>query len=328
MFKSFYVLPESRNRTDARADLAARFADTTLRRRDFPCPLCGGTRFTRLFANDCAGVAQDTVLCDECALVQLNPRLDEESTARFYNSDIYRRLYSPSDVLAAMEANYERLKDYSPAPFDPVRRHKFSFFEFLHAHGLAYDSVCEIGSGCGLNLLPFDRLGLRTSGFDFSPGLTALGQKLGFNVRVGSLDDIPGPSDLTIMIHVLEHFVDPLAGLARVAPLTGRYLLLEVPGFVTQVPKIQLPHNFYFSLETLTGIAARAGFRLLDSCVFPGNDYILGLFERCDAAENAYDRQALRRRTLRAVATYRRGCLAQRLMDMVLPQRLARRLRG
>lgn len=328
MFKSFYVTPASRLRTEALADLTTQLEDGTLHRPIFPCPLCGGNDFTILFENDCADVSQNTVLCDSCALVQLNPRLDEQSTNKFYNSDIYRRLYSPSDVLATMEANYKRLKDYSPAPFDPPHRHKFSFFEFLHAHNLIYNSVCEIGSGGGLNLLPFDRLGLRTSGFDFSPSLTALGRKLGFNVHVGSIDDIPEPSDMTILIHVLEHFVNPVAELSRIAQLTSKYLVIEVPGFVSHVPKIQIPHNFYFSPATLTAIVSRAGFKLLNACVFPKNDYLIGLFERSDTAIHEYDHQAERSRILRLVASYRKNCLIQRLLDACLPNNLARRLQN
>ena len=283
-------------RKKAVAEYHARLDSGEYRLESSNCVLCGYESTQRLFSNDCAGARQDTVLCRGCGLVFLSPRLDPGSTYDFYSSDIYRRMYSTHDYLDQQRLKAEQLRRYALGEFDPDHWHKYAFVELLQREECSFESVCEIGSGTGVNLIPFERLGKRCIGYDLSPNLVGLGREFGLDMHIGSTRDVDEIHDMVLVIHVLEHFLNPLEELRAIRRIMGKYLLVEVPGMVTQVPKIQVPHNYYFSGNTLSALAALAGLRLTAFHAFPKNDFLVALFEKGDIREPNYDREEEKKR--------------------------------
>jgi len=61
------------------------------------CPLCDSRKYFTLFENDRYGIQNHTVICRKCSLLYTNPRLNDESLKSFYDSDLYRAIYSPEN---------------------------------------------------------------------------------------------------------------------------------------------------------------------------------------------------------------------------------------
>ena len=60
--------------------------------------LCGKNTFDLVASVERYGVEQQTVVCKNCGLIQLNPRMSYSDYTEFYESDIYRKLYEPDGI--------------------------------------------------------------------------------------------------------------------------------------------------------------------------------------------------------------------------------------
>jgi len=246
------------------------------------CLICSHSEFRLLYNNDRYGIPSETVLCRNCGFIYSNPRMNEQSTSKFYESDIYREIYG--GIESESLENYLQRYQYDPGKKYDINTYfvNESFFLFLKELNIAYETVCEIGAGGGWNLVPFMEDGKKTTGYEPSRILCDMGKEKGINLRRGFLEDISGDFDLVILRHVLEHFPDPLSALRKIRKHTRRYLAVEVPGIVECVPSIQNAHNMYFSLNTLQKLLSMAGFACLRIVYFKSNNFITALFEKTD----------------------------------------------
>ena len=242
-----------------------------------PCACCGADRPELLFTNDRYGVEQNTVMCRDCGFIYGEPRMSPEALGYFYGSDIYRALYHP---IERYFSKFMAAQRYEPTPFDPFQAYDaFAFVDFLRETGIEYDTVCEIGAAGGANLVPFAKLGKKVYGIEISPGMVEFAKNHGLNVELVGLDDLSGDYDLFILQHVLEHTFDPVAFLCKLAQKNARCVFIGVPSIITLMPSVQSAHNFYFSLDTLRAVCAKAGYCCRHVDYFRGNNYIVGYFE-------------------------------------------------
>lgn len=204
-----------------------------------------------LATSDRYGIAQRTVLCRRCGLIQSNPRMSEASLRLFYGSDEYRRLYDGDDFVSAVERNFED------------GRGEIVLAGVAGVRPLAeIDAVLEFGAGGGWNLLPFVRAGVSAVGYDYSPQLVELGRSKGIDLRVGGLEDVEGSYDVIVLNHVVEHFTDVPAGLRTLAShlRPGGFLWVEVPDMDNfHLGQLQSAHTYYFTMQTLAHAASLAG---------------------------------------------------------------------
>jgi 2-polyprenyl-3-methyl-5-hydroxy-6-metoxy-1,4-benzoquinol methylase len=217
--------------------------------------LCGSRKFVHLAGYDRYGMSQSTVVCENCGLVQSNPRMTPDEYARFYSSDTYRRCYDSSDYLEKYEARYSpRTGQYIFQEVHKVKTVKSGV------------SILEIGAGGGWNLIPFRDAGALVLGIDYSPSLVELGKAHGIAMKQGDTDSIEGQYDVIIMNHVFEHFLDPLGTLEKVrAHLKPDGLVyIAVPNFLNfPLNNLQNAHVYYFDPQTFTHYCVKAGL----SCV-------------------------------------------------------------
>ncbi len=139
-----------------------------------------------IFANGRYGIRQKTVICTNCSLVFSSPRLDQESTVRFYSSDTYRIIYNDVDFLVRNDQKYKVAESYEYEPLNLEKYRLFSFLDFLYEAEIEFDSVCEVGAGGGANLIPFIHQGKQATGCDYSRALVLQGKKRGINLIQGS----------------------------------------------------------------------------------------------------------------------------------------------
>jgi len=250
------------------------------RLEEIPCNLCGSKIRKILFKNDRYGINQGTVICMKCGLVYSSPRLTADSTEKFYRSDEYRNIYEGESTEKIFLNRYNDAISYKFNTFNPYKFRDLMFIDFLNEAGIDFNSLCEIGAGGGTNLIPFKKMGKEVAGFDYSKKMVSLGKKKGINIFKGTIEDINKSYDMIILIHVLEHFLDPVEQIKKLSSYNTKYLFIEIPGIVNQVPSLQNAHLYYFSINTLFRCTAMAGFRVIDYRTIDTNDYIMALFEK------------------------------------------------
>lgn len=238
---------------------------------EVPC-LCGGNDFDAVADYDRYRIRQRTVICRKCGLIQSMPRMDAEQTAKFYQSDLYRRLYDP-DLLAIDRAGFDR------QVAKVAHRHAFVTKAL---GGRRPKKVLEIGCGGGWNLFPYQQDGAQVIGYDHGPSLVAFGKSLGMDLRVGSIEDVAEDGfDLIILSHVMEHFLDPVEKLSQLAALLAKdgALYVEVPNADEFcIGALQNAHTYLFSPRTLAFYLAKVG--LAQQVIGTFGPHVGGLFVR------------------------------------------------
>lgn len=231
------------------------------------CPQCGNSSACILANEDRYGLPMVVVSCTACGLLRTHPRMTQESYSDFYSKE-YRPLY-----VGKAQATE-------------------SFFDEQYIHGVQIYScvkpflnkpiedilVVEVGVGAGGILRAFREAGTQVVGCDLGSDYLEYGRLVhGLDLRYGFFEDLQldRNPDLVIYSHVLEHVLDPVAEMRKVACALGQggLVYIEVPG-VRSIPHvylydflkyIQSAHTFHFTKRTLENLMEKAGYRCLQS---------------------------------------------------------------
>jgi hypothetical protein len=280
------------------AELNRKLASGELGLETVPC-LCGSTHFDLVAKYDRYRVAQDTVLCRQCGLMQSQPRMGPDALSWFYGSDFYRHLYGGLNVDRYTPANFE-----SGACTDAARTQAIR--DSLDMASIR--SIAEVGSGAGWNLWPFHKAGIRVVGCDFSPALTAAGRAAGMDIRLGPVQEaLAGETvDLLILSHVVEHFSDPVGEVRDIVSLLSpAHVYIEVPNVDEFcIGTLQSAHNYTFSKGTLVAAMAKAG--LVAQRDIPRNCHFAVLFSRDGQPKFKPETAGEYERVVRIISRYER----------------------
>lgn len=254
------------------------------------CPLCGGERAARLFAQrDLAlGVPglYAVTRCEACDLIYQNPRVRTDRLG-----DTYPQEYAAHTREPELSRTVRR--------FDPEVR--FTLARRLGYRHLAIDDVSvrdrlsavlrakrirkafppwvgqgrllDVGCASGKFLRQMGAVGWTLSGIEYDAEAAEKAGKTGARVFVGDPADAPFPDasfDLVTAFHSLEHMPDPLGAMARMvrwlAP--GGLAIVEVPNagglgavlFGSYWSGFDLPrHLVHFTPTTMRALVTRAG---------------------------------------------------------------------
>jgi 2-polyprenyl-3-methyl-5-hydroxy-6-metoxy-1,4-benzoquinol methylase len=219
------------------------------------------------------------VRCLECGLLALAQLPSPEQIPDLYPSDYLsfinswkRKLDKPVNRLAI---KYLYGVDSVSRP-RPVR----ALFRLLSArimrgiqepHGA--NRLLDVGCGAGELLEVYRRLGWDTCGIEISPQGAAVCREKGLDVHQGTVFDAPFPTqrfDLILLSHVIEHVLDPVGVVRRVAEWLAPQgkIVVSTPntrgiGFFMYGScwlHLDAPrHLFLFDAQTIRLLAARAG---------------------------------------------------------------------
>jgi len=169
--------------------------------------LCGSIDFDLVSTYDRYRVWQPIGLCRSCGLMRCDPRFTRETLDWFYGSDFYCELHTAGgDFKPPEKAEYDRLAAQSR-----VYKNVEDIIDLT-----TVKRVGEFGCGSGCNLYPFFQQGMDILGVDLGAALVKAGQRVGMDLRQGSIEDMNGaPFDLLILSHVLEHLPDPIGDMRR-----------------------------------------------------------------------------------------------------------------
>jgi len=249
------------------------------------CICCNQVNEKVLFKNDRYGTSLRVVLCQNCGFVYLNPRVEEKSLRKFYESDLYRNIYHP---IPNYQYKWNLANDYKKKKLKLEEYDPFGFVDFIEGSKIKYKDVYEIGAAGGANLIPFKILNKKVGGNELSKKLIKFSKNNGILLNHSDLTDIPFKIDLIIIQHVFEHLFDPENLLRVIYQKKAKYLYIGVPGFINIMPSVQLAHNFYFSFNTLMKICSNNGFRLIEKAMYKSNNYLMLLFQRVNKSEDFY----------------------------------------
>lgn len=238
------------------------------------------------------------VRCRRCGLIYLNPRPSNEQLGSYYPTVYYPPVQARSrpqlqERAKKCSARVKRwvLEDYygypstsAPGWWRFVRPVLLwpdkTLRELKGRHPLPWrgeGKVLDVGCGAGGNLKTLQDQGWDPHGIEISEVAAAHARELvGGNIHAGTLESAPFPPksfDLVLMSHSLEHLPSPVDALRRVHRLLkdDGLLVISVPNvdslefrlfgrwwFHLDPPR----HLYHFDKRSLSGILARAGFRL------------------------------------------------------------------
>jgi len=261
-----------------------------------PCAICQKNQFETISKKDRYGLAMPVVICENCGLVQTNPRMTQGAFEEFYNTE-YRKLYvgdaAPSEVFYARQ--YQRGK---------------SIFNYLKQQQLLPSKqespfVLEVGCGAGGILAYFKEQGFRVKGIDLGAQYINYGkEQKGLDLEIGFLKDLDlkEKPDLVIYAHVVEHLLEPNEEVQLVRSILKEdgLLYIEVPGIRNLsfnyrsnfLRYLQNAHTYHFSLESLQQLVEKNGFALID-----GNQEVKSIFKK-SAATNSTEGPSDYKRTM------------------------------
>ena len=224
---------------------------------------CGADDYTIISKRDTYGLPVTQVICKQCGLVYLNPRMNQEAYNDFY--DKYYRILCETRLYNLSQDTWE---------ISVVNNRKNKLFELL-LYKLETEklNILEIGCGHGEILEILHDYGHNVRGIDLDSNCVNIAKNKGLNVKQAHTSDLiekyQGKFDLIIAMHVVEHFLNLDEELSNIKKLlkTDGLFYIEVPGmigdFYTKFGGSSIPHTYYFNLCTLNNVLNRNGFELV-----------------------------------------------------------------
>jgi SAM-dependent methyltransferase len=254
------------------------------------CPLCGGQRAARLFAQrDLAlGVPglYAVTRCEECQLLYQNPRVrtdrlgdtyPEEYAAHTREPELsrtVRRFDAELRFTLSRSLGYRHLATDDVTARDRVsavlraRRIRKAFPPWV-----GRGRLLDVGCASGKFLRQMGAVGWTLAGIEYDAEAAARAGKTGARVFVGDPADAPFPDasfDLVTAFHSLEHMPDPVGAMTRIVRWLGPggLAIVEVPNaaglgaalFGSYWSGFDLPrHLVHFTPATMEALVRRAG---------------------------------------------------------------------
>ena len=238
---------------------------------------CGADDYTVISKIDRHGVPISQVICKECGLVYLNPRMNQETYNDFYDK-YYRKLYSsifnfPNRKVLGDNLSITSLDRYPEETLSP-RTIEFNIFsllgDILKTKKL---NILEVGFGNSNMLEKLKSCGHNVTGIDLDSNCVNIAKNKGLNVihahTTDLIKDYSGKFDLIITTHVVEHFLDldeELSNIKKLLKADGQFYV-EVPGITSYgydfLLMFQNAHTYFFNLSTLNNVLNRNGFELV-----------------------------------------------------------------
>ena len=196
------------------------------------CPLCGHpmrpwlhvpTEWRGPSFRDCYHL----FWCKPSGFGQLYPRPTPHEISRFYLDESYftHRGGDAPRPRPCAQPFPERIRIHLAWRLDQGTRASAEVLDALL--GGRKSRVCAVGCGAGGRLLQLKERGHTTVGVEPDPVARGLAREKGLTVYEGTAEDLPdclerGAFDLVLLMHVLEHCLDPMLALRNARALLNR----------------------------------------------------------------------------------------------------------
>ena len=219
------------------------------------------------------GFKINTVICRNCGLIRLNPYYDEETLAKFYDSEydlIYRTKKSPKKI------------------FKEQQTRGGGYIRTLLDNGITLNNKTVYEAGCAMGgiLQAFKNENCKIKGVDYNSRLIESGRKKGLNLETGGIEKLQNepPADIIILSHLIEHILNPVKFLTQIKEILKQdgILYIITPTIETIETEylnniffyLQNAHIYNFSKNTLKYLVELCGFEIIYQNVDKG-EYIV-----------------------------------------------------
>jgi SAM-dependent methyltransferase len=219
------------------------------------------------------------VLCKDCSLIYLNPRLRES---------VIRRVYQGKDYF--VQGGDTGYRDYLTQE-NSLRITFRRFLEELRKHGMTSGRLLEVGCGYGYFLDEARNFFSYRAGIELSEEAGSHAQRLsGAEIHIGNVGLLPPEFKnftIIVIINVIEHIYDPIKFLLFLKQrlLRGGRIVIATPDIGSfwyrimkgKWPSFKIPeHVAFYTRDTLKFLLKRAGFCYIQQISFP-HAFPLGL---------------------------------------------------
>ncbi len=253
---------------------------------EVPCCICNGKNFEILSEKDRFGLYLPVVICKDCGLIQINPRMRQKNYNQFYKVE-YNKLYRGRDAPT---------KDFFNSRYLRGKR-IYNYLKNNLKINLSDLRVFEIGTASGGILNYFKEKGNEVYGCDLDPKYIEFGRdKYNLHLEIGTIENVvlPWTPDIVIYSHVLEHILDPVKELTKLRSMINEntIIYIEVPGLRYMkdyghgdfLNWVVIAHVYYFTLTTLRNLMNKTGYDFL--C---GNETVYSIFKPFSNKKRNYE---------------------------------------
>lgn len=227
------------------------------------CPVCGSTAVEQTFAKDWFKFSK----CKKCEMVFLNPRLNDEATYRFYDSE-WNDIYNEAKFYSSTE---------SSALDDEINSANLKLIEKYNEDK---GQLLEIGCGKGYFLRLAEKSGFAVTAVELNKENVENTRKLltsgkVYNGDLYAANFESNAFDVIYMRDVLEHIPNPIQLLKECFRIgkNNSLLYIEVPNIEGLIYKIvkenhtcvfAFEHPNYWSYSSLKKALELSGYEILD----------------------------------------------------------------
>ncbi len=246
-----------------------KFSYEKAEKESVPCNFCGSSNLKILTNEDSENRGATTVMCKECGLIFINPRMTKENYDRYYQEE-YRSKTIGLDALGE-----EALQNL----FNDTYRHGLALGKMMKPFIVSDDPIAEVGSGVGGVLSGIKKvLGKDVLGIEPSASECDFANRNGIKTFCNLFEDFRDPKhslprfSAIVCTQSLNHLLDPSSFLvwSRNNLLPNGVLVLEVMNFRHQLKKagafrnaVQIDHVYMFTPEVLRNFVESAGFDIV-----------------------------------------------------------------
>ncbi len=226
---------------------------------------CGDEGGIEVLTTERYGIPHRMVLCEQCALIRANPRMDAKSTEAFYNTE-YRLI---NKNLASREAPLrDKWDDIALYWVLEVGSGESLMKAYLDQGQPVPKTVIDFGCHFGGMMEPFREAGSQCYGVEYDQKAKEVAEGQGLDIS-NALDDLINrgvKADFIIMQDIIEHLTDLRGDLQKINRLLadGGVIHVWTPGLFGPTQQVgnlfQLAHNFQFCGHTLDYVMNSMGF--------------------------------------------------------------------
>ena len=292
-----------------------------------PCAICGNKNLHLLYKHGQFGLPCHVSICPSDGFVFLSPRWSKDRYKYFYENeyDSYYRSDIFSDQIDT--SKYQNIQTICK------RLEQTKFLRDI-------TSVMDVGAGMGWSLEWLKSNYPQIKTFAAIESSAYCQEYLKSSVKADVLsDDIDSDwsssgFDLVIMRHVLEHFLDPVKALKKIAASVNEkgIVYIAVPDMMNPKRSLtnywfRIVHTYYFSEKTLAQIALLAGLQPVQ--IVSDTSELWGIFQKSENIEQRIYLSDVYEDQIKIIQYYKRKFLLVdvkydilRLIARLLPQKV------
>lgn len=242
------------------------FPYSTIQKENIPCNLCGQDNYKVLSNKGTDGLELRSVMCKNCALIYINPRMTKDGYKLYYENEYREKSINNGDEGSGFDC--KKL-------FDSTINHGKFLANFMKPYLKVSGPIMEIGSGVGgvlegmKQVLNREVIGLEPSGNE-----AEYANSQGIRTYHELIEDHTKQEKCAVVVstQALNHYLDPkyFFTWAHGSLVNGGIIVVEVMNFRQQLKKagkysnsVKIDHVYMYTPTLLRDFVRSAGFEIL-----------------------------------------------------------------